>query len=275
MKISLLQTDIQWADPVANREALGPALLACRESDLCVLPEMWPTGFLTEPEEAGTKDQQENILWLQSMADSMNCALVGSMATKTEEGEWRNRLHFIRPYQEPLFYDKRHLFTYGGEHTRYTRGESRLTVEWRGVRFLPLICYDLRFPLWSRNSTSADSLFPTRHITEREEMQVQAADDGTEYDVLMYVASWPDSRRHAWRSLLVARAIENQCYVCGVNRVGNDPACYYSGGTLAVDPYGNIMAEAKDHQQDTLTIELDMERLRHFRKKFPVGKDAD
>ena len=275
MKISLLQTDIQWADPVANREALGPALLACRESDLCVLPEMWPTGFLTEPEEAGTRDQQENILWLQSMADSMNCALVGSMATKTEEGEWRNRLHFIRPYQEPLFYDKRHLFTYGGEHTRYTRGESRLTVEWRGVRFLPLICYDLRFPLWSRNSTSADSLFPTRHITEREEMQAQAADDGTEYDVLMYVASWPDSRRHAWRSLLVARAIENQCYVCGVNRVGNDPACYCSGGTLAVDPYGNIMAEAKDHQQDTLTIELDMERLRHFRKKFPVGKDAD
>lgn len=146
MKISLLQTDIQWADPVANREALGPALLACRESDLCVLPEMWPTGFLTEPEEAGTRDQQENILWLQSMADSTNCALVGSMATKTEEGEWRNRLHFIRPYQEPLFYDKRHLFTYGGEHTRYTRGESRLTVEWRGVRFLPLICYDLRFP---------------------------------------------------------------------------------------------------------------------------------
>lgn len=275
MKISLLQTDIQWADPVANREALGPALLACRESDLCVLPEMWPTGFLTEPEEAGTRDQQENILWLQSMADSTNCALVGSMATKTEEGEWRNRLHFIRPYQEPLFYDKRHLFTYGGEHTRYTRGESRLTVEWRGVRFLPLICYDLRFPLWSRNSTSADSLFPTRHITEREEMQAQAADDGTEYDVLMYVASWPDSRRHAWRSLLVARAIENQCYVCGVNRVGNDPACYYSGGTLSVDPYGNIMAEAKDHQQDTLTIELDMERLRHFRKKFPVWKDAD
>lgn len=274
MKISLLQTDIQWADPDANRKAIGPALLACQGSDLCVLPEMWSTGFLTNPRMEHTGNGQECLAWLQTIADRIDCAIVGSMATPTEQGEWRNRLHFIRPGREPLFYDKRHLFTYGGEHARYTRGDSRLIVEWRGVKIMPLVCYDLRFPLWSRNRTSGTALFPTRIVQE----DVKAGFievDAPEYDVLIYVASWPDSRLQAWRSLLVARAIENQAYVCGVNRIGQDSACTYSGGTLAVDSYGNIMTEAPLQQESTLTVEIDMEKLSLFRKKFPVLQDAD
>ncbi|MGN0233907.1 MAG: nitrilase-related carbon-nitrogen hydrolase [Bacteroidaceae bacterium] len=274
MKISLLQRDIQWADPEANKKAVGPALLACTGSDLCVLPEMWPTGFLTEPSQEVCGCQRESLDWLQSIADKMNFAIVGSMATMTAEGEWRNRLHFIRPGREPLFYDKRHLFTYGGEHTRYSQGDSRLIVEWRGTRFMPLVCYDLRFPMWSRNKSAASALFHTR-IVQETEVQPPPEDPLAEYDVLLYVASWPASRIQAWKSLLVARAIENQCYVCGVNRVGHDSVCEYSGGTLCVDPYGNVLGQAHDYRQETLPIEIDMERLRCFRMKFPVLADAD
>lgn len=274
MKISLLQTDIQWADPDANRKAIGPALLACQGSDLCVLPEMWSTGFLTAPCLEQTGNSQECLEWLQIIAEKIGCAIVGSVAMLTEQGEWRNRLHFIRPGHKPLFYDKRHLFTYGGEHARYTPGDKRLIVEWRGVKVMPLVCYDLRFPLWSRNRTSVTTLFPTRNVQESVTLNAIET-DAPEYDVLIYVASWPASRLQAWRSLLVARAIENQAYVCGVNRIGQDSACTYSGGTLAVDSYGNIMTEAPLQQESTLTVEIDMEKLSLFRKKFPVLQDAD
>lgn len=275
MRLSLLQRDIKWADPAANITAAESALLACKGSDVCVLPEMWPTGFLPQPSMDDARNQQQQTLdWLQRMADWMDCALVGSMATLTSEGEWRNRLHFIRPHRQPLFYDKHHLFTYAGEHLHYIPGTDRLVVEWRGTRFLPLVCYDLRFPMWSRNRTDGKPGFPTRLVTE-EAAQVQEEAGRAEYDVLLYVASWPASRAAAWKSLLVARAIENQCYACGVNRIGDDPNCHYSGGTLCVDPYGNIADQVPDDQEGNLTVEIDMDRLKRFRRKFPVLEDVD
>lgn len=256
MKITLIQQDIIWADPRANRQAFGSALLDCVDSDVCILPEMWSTGFCTAPDNLPAEEQEETLRWLQKMAEQTDCAIVGSMAIQAKDGTWRNRLHFTRPHMQQLFYDKHHLFTYGGEQLHYTAGQERLLVEWRGVRFMPLICYDLRFPIWSRNRLSAD----------REQ---------AEYDVLIYIASWPSSRAKAWKALLTARAIENQCYVCGVNRIGKDPLCSYSGGTVCIDPYGNVVAQAQDDENGKASIEIDMTMLRNFRKKFPVLQDRD
>lgn len=200
--------------------------------------------------------------------------MVGSMAALTDGGRWKNRLHFIRPHMEPLFYDKRHLFTYGGEHLHYSPGEHRLVVEWRGVRFMPLVCYDLRFPLWSRNHLGYPDIPATQAVLED-----KAGEGCTEpralYDVLLYVASWPAPRALAWQSLLVARAIENQCYACGVNRIGHDPTCSYAGGTLCADPYGRIIAQVPHHEQGHATVEIDLQGLQRFRRKFPVLGDAD
>lgn len=255
-------------------QAIGSALSACGGSDLCVLPEMWPTGFCPQPTRQWAEAQEQVLDWLRARAEAMDCALAGSMATLTPEGKWHNRLHFIRPHQEPLFYDKHHLFTYGGEHLHYTPGECRLVVEWRGVRFMPLVCYDLRFPTWSRNSMPHRDIPPTL-IAQDNPCTQQVSTGRPLYDVLLYVASWPASRAAAWRSLLVARAIENQCYACGVNRVGHDPACSYAGGTLCADPYGNVIAQLPDGKEGCASVEIDMERLTRFRLKFPVLGDAD
>jgi predicted amidohydrolase len=154
----------------------------------------------------------------------------------------------VRPGEQPVFYDKHHLFTYGGEHHRYTAGQERVVVEWRGVRFLLRVCYDLRFPIWARNCE--------------------------DYDAAIYVASWPTPRVEAWRTLLKARAIENQCYILGVNRGGNDPACQYCGGTAFIDPYGQA-TECPDNEATHITAEIDMDRLHNFRLKFLVLKDRD
>ncbi len=259
---------------MANMQAIGPTLSACEGSDLCVLPEMWPTGFCPRPTSETAHKQEQALEWLQSMADALDCALAGSMATLTAEGEWRNRLHLVRPHREPLFYDKHHLFTYGGEHLHYTPGERRLVVEWRGVRLMPLVCYDLRFPTWSRNSMPPRDIPPTRIVQDTATTPPQDTSRPL-YDVLLYVASWPASRAAAWRSLLVARAIENQCYACGVNRVGHDPACSYAGGTLCADPYGNVIAQVPDGEEGRASVEIDTERLGRFRQKFPVLADAD
>lgn len=180
---------------MANMQAIGSALLACQGSDMCVLPEMWPTGFCPQPSCLPAHSQLQVLTWLQERADAMDCAMVGSMAALTDGGRWKNRLHFIRPHMEPLFYDKRHLFTYGGEHLHYSPGEHRLVVEWRGVRFMPLVCYDLRFPLWSRNHLGCPDIPATQAMLED-----KAGEGCTEpralYDVLLYVASWPAPR--AW-----------------------------------------------------------------------------
>lgn len=252
MKISLLQQDIVWGDIHANHMAAEEAILAAPKSDLYVLPEMWSTGFASEPEGVAEADGT-SLRFMQQMANRMDAAIAGSVATEVE-GRYYNRFYFVVPgTKDAVCYDKHHLFTYSGEHLRYTAGKGRVVVTWRGVRFLLQVCYDLRFPIFSRNAASGPDT----------------------YDVALYVASWPASRRGPWDALLRARAIENQCYVCGVNRVGNDPACRYNGGTAIIDAYGRTVAASPDDAASVISTDIDMAALNAFRKKFPVLDDAD
>ena len=174
--------------------------------------------------------------------------MAGSVSIK-ENGKFYNRFYFVYPDGTYCSYDKRHLFTYGGEHKTFTAGKERVIVTYQGVRILLQICYDLRFPVWSRNRK--------------------------DYDMVIYVASWPTPRVEVWSALLRARALENQCYVAGVNRVGEDPSCQYSGGTALIDPYGHTLGACKDGEEGEVTADIDMEELERFRQKFPVLDDAD
>lgn len=252
MTISLLQQDLVWSNPIVNHKSVEIAILSAGKSDLYVLPEMWSTGFASEPEKIAEKEES-SLSFMKEMANRMNAAIAGSIATE-KDGKFYNRFYFVKPGDEDsAYYDKCHLFTYSGEHSRYTAGTERVIVEWRGVRFLLQVCYDLRFPIFSRN----------------------AVDGPNAYDVALYVASWPATRRGPWDALLRARAIENQCYVCGVNRVGNDPSCHYNGGTVIIDAYGKTIAACPDDEVSVIAAEIDMERLSSFRKKFPVLSDRD
>ncbi len=254
MKVTLLQQDIVWADPMENQHLSEQQICAAPQSDLYVLPEMWSTGFATEP--AGIAEEGEecrSLLWMKRMATQMDAAIAGSIAIHAEDGSYRNRFYFVTPDGKVEYYDKAHPFTYGGEHLRYTPGNKKVIVNWRGARFLLQICYDLRFPCFSRNSAEGEEA----------------------YDAIIYVASWPTPRIEAWRTLLKARAIENQCYVLGVDRVGTDPACVYCGGTEFVDPYGRVVEACPDNEVSTLTQDIDLDALNAFRKKFPVLQDAD
>lgn len=252
MIVTLFQRDIVWGNPTENMRLNEAELLKAPQSDVYVLPEMWSTGFVTRPAEAGIGDGSAELQWMQRMACQLDAAIAGSVALQDSEGCYRNRFYFVTP-QQVFYYDKHHLFTYGGEHLRYTPGQERVVVEWRGVRFLLMVCYDLRFPIFSRN-----------------EPRQQGG-----YDCALYVASWPTPRVEAWRTLLLARAIENQCYVCGVNRVGTDPSCAYCGGTAAISPYGQLIEACADHQESTITLSLDLPALQAFREKFPVLNDRD
>lgn len=249
--ITLLQQDIVWGNPAANQLAVERQLAAAPKSDLYLLPEMWSTGFVTQPEGIAERDGA-SLRWMQRMAQQLDAAIAGSIATE-EEGRYYNRFYFVKPTGEVAHYDKHHLFTYGGEQLHYTAGQERVIVAWRGVRFLLQVCYDLRFPIFARN----------------------AAEGPESYDVALYVASWPTSRREPWDLLLRARAIENQAYVCGVNRIGQDPACEYNGGTCCIDAYGHTLQACPDGKESLITCTLDLEKLNAFRQKFPVLSDRD
>lgn len=255
--------DIAWGDGTANRRKAEELLLAAPQSDVYVLPEMFSTGFAVEPEGIAEADNA-TLVWMQQMAKRLDAAVAGSVAVG-EKGHYHNRFYFVTP-DKLEYYDKRHLFTYGGEDKRYEAGDRRVVVEWRGVRFLLQVCYDLRFPVFSRN---------TAHISSCNTTNDTAKESLSQYDVALYVASWPDSRRAVWDTLLRARAIENQAFVIGVNRVGDDPQCHYNGGTVAIDAYGKTVASCPDEQEATVTVQLDLNRLQRFREKFPVLADAD
>ena len=247
MKVVILQHNIVWANPMENQARLEQEIDRQPGADLYVLAEMWSTGYAPKPEDVAERDGA-SLQWMQRMAGKYNAAIAGSIAVE-ENGEFRNRLYFVKPDGSVEYYDKRHLFTYGGEHLQFTRGEHRVVVEWRGVRFLLEICYDLRFPVWSRNCG--------------------------DYDAILYVASWPTPRIEAWRTLLRARAIENQCYVIGGNRVGEDPNCKYCGCSAIIDPYGRTLAECERDEECRAESLIDTEALTAFREKFPVLRDRD
>ena len=247
MKTVILQRDIAWADPEENCRRAEEAIGRHEGADLYVLPEMFSTGFCTQPEGIAEREGY-TLAWMKQMATRTGAAIAGSVATE-EEGKYYNRFYFVKPDGTVTHYDKKHLFTYGGEHLRFTPGTERVIVEWKGVRILLEVCYDLRFPIWARNRG--------------------------DYDMILYVASWPTPRVEAWSALLVARAIENQCYVAGVNRVGTDPACEYCGGSVIIDPYGKTIAACARGEECEATATIDMEKLEAFREKFPVLEDAD
>lgn len=247
MKVIILQHDIKWACPADNQHHLENLLMQQPKADLFVLTEMFSTGFATEPEGIAESDGS-SLRWMQQMANKLDAAIAGSVATE-ENGRFYNRFYFVEPNGQVTWYDKRHLFTYGGEDKHFTPGNKRVIVSFRGTRFMLQVCYDLRFPVWSRNRG--------------------------DYDAIIYVASWPSSRIEVWKTLLRARAIENQSFVIGVNRIGKDTKCEYQGGSAIIDPYGQTLAATSDFQEATATAEIDMNELEAFRKKFPVLNDAD
>jgi predicted amidohydrolase len=253
MKIALVQFSPAWAAPASNREALDKLLGRVGETDLIVLPEMFSTGFVTEPEGVA-ETQGESLRWMQQVAAAHGCAVAGSIAVQTE-GAFRNRFYFVYPDGREIHYDKHHLFTYGGEHLHYTPGDAPVVADFRGVRFLLQVCYDLRFPVFSRNR-----LLP---------------DGRALYDVALYVASWPHSRADAWDILLRARSVENQCFVAGVNRVGTDPKNQYSGHSALYGPKGQLLINCKENEEDIAVFDMDLSELLTFRKQFPVLQDAD
>ena len=243
-RIAVVQRNIVWQDIDANLCALEQ-MLAGVEADVVVLSEMFQTGFVTEPE--CVADDGRTLRWMQDMALQHDCAIVGSVVVK--EGEcYYNRMYFVKPTGEVEHYDKHHLFSVGGEDRHFTAGDRRVVVEWRGVRYLLEICYDLRFPVWSR----------------------QRGD----YDAIIYSALWPKPRRMVWRTLLQARAIENQAWVVGVNRVGSEPELEYAGDSMVIDFMGRIVNDAEDRACIEV-VEFDSEEIERFRARFNVGRDAD
>lgn len=253
MKVTLLQTDIQWAQPEVNIKAAERLIARNPGSDLYVLPEMWSTGFVTEPVGIA-HEESENIAlrWMQQTAEKLHTAICGSLAICLADGSYRNRHYFVNGRTAKLaYYDKHHLFTYGHEDRYYTSGDSRTIVEYAGMRFLLLTCYDLRFPCWSRYAT------------------------GREYDAIIIVANWLESRQSAWQLLTRARAIENQCYLIGVNRVGNDKYSHYAGCSVVIDYNGQTKSQCHRHQEEAMTVAIDLAELEHCRKKFCVLNDRD
>lgn len=251
MRITLFQQDIDWLDPAANNAKVESVLVADPSIDLLVLPEMCATGFVTNPRPSDVEAVADVEQRLLTLAARHQTALCGSFAVALPDGTNRNRCYFATPEGQLHHADKHHLFSIGGECSGYQAGQERVVVEWRGIRFLLLVCYDLRFPVWARNT------------------------EGLSYDVLVCVANWPQQRRLAWDTLLAARAIENQAFVIGVNRVGQDTMCVYDGGTRAIHPYGHVLAQCPDGQEATCSFEPDMKKLGDFRLKFPSSLDAD
>ena len=255
MHITLLQPDLYWYDPVANRAMLEERIFNLPEAtDLIVLPEMFTTGFTMDARTVAEPMNLTTFRWLKQMAQQTGAAVTGSYVVQ-EKGVYFNRLIWMQPDGQFDTYDKRHLFRMAGEDAVYTAGTHRLVKEWKGWRICPLICYDLRFPVWSRNQRTESTDF--------------------DYDLLVYVANWPAARRTAWNTLLQARAIENLSYVIGVNRVGKDGNGHpYTGDSAVIDFRGDVLFRQADteimHQQ---TLSLD--ELRAFRQKFPANLDAD
>lgn len=249
MKISLIQMNLAWCDTQENLRHAEELITSHRGSDIYVLPEMFTTGFCMDPQQTAEPMEGPTLQWMRRMAADTHAAIVGSVAAIAPEGGYKNRMYFVEPDGKVTYYDKRHLFSYSGEDKHYEAGAERVIVSFRDVRFLLQVCYDLRFPVFSRN-----------------------VDD---YDVALYVANWPDKRRMAWDALLRARAIENQAVVIGVNRVGTDPMCVYDGGTAAIDFFGYVAARCDDNTEQVITYEVKMDELRHYRDKFPSLADSD
>lgn len=256
LKATLIQSDLHWQDIDANLAMFEEKIWDIGEStDLIILPEMFNTGFSMNAKEMAEPINFKTFKWMSQMSKQMDAAVVGSYIVK-EKGNYYNRLYWVEPDGSFDFYDKRHLFRMGDEHLTFAEGKRRMIRKFRGWKIMPLVCYDLRFPVWSRN-------------------RYDAANDEIEYDLLIYVANWPAPRTEIWDTLLKARSLENQCYTMGVNRTGSDgEGIAYAGNSVAYDFKGQLLTE-NSNAQSMQTTEIDLQELRSFREKFPAYLDGD
>jgi omega-amidase len=255
LKITLSQSSLYWHDIDANLAMMEEKIWQIgQETDLIVLPEMFSTGFTNAAPELAEPMNSKTFRWMKQQAKQTRAVVTGSFIARDGKDLY-NRLLWMQPDGEFATYDKKHLFRMSEEHEIYSAGKERLVVEWRGWKICPLICYDLRFPVWSRN--------------------LMLEDESLSYDLLLYVANWPASRSQVWRTLLQARALENLSYCVGLNRIGEDGMnIAYNGQSLVYNYKGEVVADLSD-QDAIVTIELSKTALRDFRKKFPAYLDAD
>jgi omega-amidase len=265
LSITIIQTHLHWENKVANLQMLEEKINSIKEkTEIIVLPEMFSTGFSMKPELLAETMDGVTIQWMKRITAEKKIILTGSLIIE-EEGKYFNRLVWMLPTGQYGTYDKRHRFAYAGEDEHYSAGTKRLIASAKGWKINLQVCYDLRFPVWARQTP----------LTPNPSPQVERGETAPEYDVLIYVANWPERRIHAWKTLLQARAIENQCFVAGVNRVGNDGnTIYHSGESMIIDPMGEVLYTKKD-EEDIFTIHLDKAQLDNVREKLPFLKDAD
>jgi omega-amidase len=250
--ITGIQTQLHWEDRQANLKMLEQKIFSIKErTEIVILPEMFSTAFSMNPGKLAETMEGETVQWMKRIAAEKKIILTGSIIID-DHNAYYNRLIWMLPNGDYGYYDKRHLFAYAEEDKHYAPGDKRLITSVKGWKINLLVCYDLRFPVWARQSGNE-----------------------FEYDLLIYVANWPEKRIHAWKTLLQARAIENQCYVVGVNRVGDDGNnIHYNGESMIVDPMGEVLYTKKE-EEETFTFALDKTHLDTIREKFPFWKDAD
>ena len=259
MKVTLIQTTLHWEDRQKNLLHFNALVNSISEpTDLIILPEMFTTGFTMDPARFADPLNGPSLQWMAKKAKEKNAVITGSVAVN-DNGNYYNRLFWVEPNGTVNTYDKRHLFRMAGEDKHYAMGTKKIITNLKGFKICPQICYDLRFPVWSRNTFTKTNGVPT-----------------ASYDVLLYVANWPEVRSYPWKQLLIARAIENQCYVIGVNRIGKDGNDFmHSGDSMVINPRGEIISKTKANEESVETITLDKTYLEDFRKAFPVGLDSD
>lgn len=256
IKVTLVQSPLHWEDAPANRSMFEAKIRAIEEpTEVVILPEMFSTGFSMNASQLAEPHQGETFQWMQALARERGVVICGSIIT-ADQGKYFNRLYWVQPDGQFFHYDKKHLFSFAGENQHYTAGTEKVIVEYKGWKFLLLICYDLRFPVWIKNNYSAEK--------------------GFDYDCIINVANWPAARSHPWRVLLMARAIENQAYMIGVNRLGEDAnGIQYSGDSALISPMGDNFSDLMPGEEKTETIAMPKCQLNDFRNKFRVAEDWD
>ena len=256
IKVALIQSSLYWEDPKANKDMFEKMIYDINEPvDIVVLPEVFTTGYTMDPTNCAESYKGETFQWMKQLAGEKNFVIVGTMPT-LDNGKFYNRLIWMQPDGNFHKYDKRHLFTFAGETKNYTPGKERVIVEYKGWRFMLNICYDLRFPVWSKNNYSPDK--------------------GFDFDCIINVANWPAVRSKPWSILLIARAIENQAYMIGVNRLGKDgKGVDHSGDSAVICPKGENLSSLKPYEEKTEIITMGRKQLDDFREKFRVAEDWD
>lgn len=257
--VTAIQSQLFWEDKAANLHMFGEKLRSLEEAtDLLVLPEMFTTGFSMRVNKLAEQTDGPTLAWMQKQAANLNSVVTGSIIAE-DGGKYFNRLLWVSPDGTYVYYDKRHLFRLAEEDKHYTQGTKKIIVDLHGWKVCPLVCYDLRFPVWSRNKW------------EKKGSKMTA-----DFDLLVYLANWPERRSKVWKTLLMARAMENNCFVVGVNRVGNDgDNVMHAGESAIIDFKGEHMKTAIIAREEIISSVLSFQLLSEFRKSFPAGMDAD